>query len=100
VAVAVGGRGRQRAGGYDFLAYRQAHPAPQESGSQSGGGHRPAAALRQRRYGSGLLLLSWLPVVGDPLCVAAGWLRTPWLLSAVLITAGKTARYGVLLFVV
>jgi len=49
--------------------------------------------LRLRRYGYGALLLSWLPVVGDALCVAAGWLRfNPWL-SALLIAAGKFARY-------
>ena len=27
------------------------------------------------RYGYWVLLMSWLPVIGDPLCVAAGWLR-------------------------
>jgi membrane protein YqaA with SNARE-associated domain len=26
-----------------------------------------------RRYGSPVLLLSWVPIIGDPLCVAAGW---------------------------
>ncbi|MGM0680036.1 MAG: hypothetical protein ACQESY_09255 [Pseudomonadota bacterium] len=46
-----------------------------------------------------MLLLSWLPVIGDPLCVAAGWLRIHWLLSLVLIGSGKTARYAVVVFV-
>lgn len=46
-----------------------------------------------QKYGSPILLLSWVPVVGDPLCVAAGWLRiNPWL-SLVFITLGKLARY-------
>src|SRR5919106_3866810 len=27
------------------------------------------------RYGAPALLLSWLPLIGDALCVAAGWLR-------------------------
>ena len=32
-----------------------------------------------RRYGAPVLLLSWVPILGDPLCVAAGWLRLdPW----------------------
>jgi len=44
------------------------------------------------------LLLSWLPVIGDPLCAAAGWLRLHWLLSLVFIGVGKTARYAVLLY--
>jgi membrane protein YqaA with SNARE-associated domain len=46
-----------------------------------------------QKYGSPILLLSWVPIVGDPLCVAAGWLRiNPWL-SLVFITLGKLARY-------
>src|SRR5688572_7198556 len=32
-----------------------------------------------QRYGAPVLLLSWVPILGDPLCVAAGWLRlNPW----------------------
>lgn len=46
-----------------------------------------------RRYGSPALLLSWVPFIGDPLCVAAGWLRLdPWL-SALFVAVGKLARY-------
>jgi len=48
-----------------------------------------------RKYGSPTLLLSWVPIIGDPLCVAAGWLRLgPWL-SALFIAIGKFARYWV-----
>jgi len=55
-------------------------------------------ALRQvRRFGSPALLLSWLPVVGDPLCFAAGYLRLPFLASLVFMALGKTARYAVIL---
>ena len=56
------------------------------------------AVNRIQRWGSPLLLLSWLPVIGDPLCVAAGWLRLHWLSSLVFIGVGKTARYAVLLY--
>ena len=56
------------------------------------------AVDRIQRWGSPLLLLSWLPVIGDPLCVAAGWLRVHWLLSLVFIGVGKTARYAVILY--
>ena len=50
---------------------------------------------RVQRYGAPILLLSWVPIIGDPLCVAAGWLRlNPWL-SALYIAAGKFARYCV-----
>jgi membrane protein YqaA with SNARE-associated domain len=46
-----------------------------------------------QRYGSPALLLSWVPFVGDPLCVAAGWLRlNPWW-SALFMATGKLARY-------
>ncbi len=55
------------------------------------------ALQRVRRWGSPVLLLSWLPVVGDPLCVAAGWLRIPWLPALAFIAAGKAARYLVIL---
>ena len=46
-----------------------------------------------QRYGSPALLLAWVPFVGDPLCVAAGWLRLdPWL-SVLFMAVGKFARY-------
>jgi membrane protein YqaA with SNARE-associated domain len=46
-----------------------------------------------RKHGAPALLLSWVPFVGDPLCVAAGWLRlNPWL-SASYMALGKFARY-------
>ena len=46
-----------------------------------------------RHYGSPILLLSWVPLVGDALCLAAGWLRlNPWTSSA-FMAAGKFARY-------
>lgn len=48
---------------------------------------------RVRKHGAPILLLSWIPVIGDPICVAAGLLRlNPWL-SSTFIAAGKFARY-------
>lgn len=49
-----------------------------------------------QRYGSAALLFSWVPVVGDLLCVLAGWLRMPWMRSAIFICIGKALRYIVL----
>ncbi|VVD86728.1 YqaA family protein [Pandoraea fibrosis] len=46
-----------------------------------------------RRFGPPLLLLSWLPVVGDPLCTLAGWLRLSWRACLFYIAIGKTLRY-------
>jgi membrane protein YqaA with SNARE-associated domain len=46
-----------------------------------------------QKYGSPALLLSWVPIIGDPLCVAAGWLRlNPWL-AALFMGVGKFVRY-------
>ena len=56
------------------------------------------AVERLHKYGSPVLLLSWLPVVGDPLCVAAGWLRIHWLWSLVFIGVGKLLRYIVIIY--
>jgi membrane protein YqaA with SNARE-associated domain len=49
-----------------------------------------------RKFGAPVLLLSWVPLIGDALCLAAGWLRlNPW--QAVLyIAIGKFARYWVI----
>ena len=58
---------------------------------------RQRALARVRHWGSPALLLAWLPVVGDPLCFAAGYLRLPFLASALFIALGKIARYGVIL---
>ena len=52
---------------------------------------RAIAAIR--RYGAWVLLLSWVPIVGDALCAAAGWLRVPFWRSTAAIAAGKLARY-------
>ena len=48
---------------------------------------------RVRRWGAPILLLSWVPFIGDALCVAAGWLRLPWLPSLAALAIGKFARY-------
>ena len=48
-----------------------------------------------RRYGTPVLLLSWVPLVGDALCLAAGWLRlNPWQ-ALLYIAIGKFVRYWV-----
>ena len=61
-------------------------------------GHQRALVWIQR-WGSGVLLLSWLPLIGDPLCVVAGWLRMHWFICVLMILLGKAARYGVLLYI-
>jgi membrane protein YqaA with SNARE-associated domain len=46
-----------------------------------------------QRWGSPTLLLAWAPLIGDVLCVAAGWLRLNWAACAVFMALGKFARY-------
>jgi len=53
----------------------------------------PRAVALARRYGAWTLLLSWVPLIGDALCVASGWLRHDWRLASLAIAAGKLARY-------
>jgi membrane protein YqaA with SNARE-associated domain len=48
------------------------------------------------RLGPAALIFSWLPVVGDLLCVLAGWLRFAWLPSVLFLAIGKTLRYIVI----
>jgi len=45
------------------------------------------------RWGIWCLLLSWLPVVGDPLTLVAGALRTAFVPFVLLVALGKAARY-------
>lgn len=48
------------------------------------------------RYGRWTLLLSWLPVIGDPLTLVAGIMREPLWRFVLIVTLAKTARYSVL----
>ena len=60
---------------------------------------KPAQRLaveRVRHWGSPVLLLSWVPFIGDPLCIAAGWLRITWVGALLFIGIGKGCRYAVL----
>ncbi|MBK6485597.1 MAG: DedA family protein [Gemmatimonadetes bacterium] len=54
-------------------------------------------AMRQlQRHGEWALLFSWVPVVGDALCVAAGWLRLNAWVSLAMLAIGKGVRYVLL----
>jgi len=61
------------------------------------GSKRPLTQLeRVRRHGAPVLLLAWLPLVGDALCVASGWLKLNWAAVILFQAAGRLARYGVI----
>ncbi|VAX11758.1 hypothetical protein MNBD_GAMMA25-2173 [hydrothermal vent metagenome] len=53
-----------------------------------------------QRWGTPVLSLSWLPVIGDPLCLVAGWLKMNFFLSLIFIAVGKTLRYAVIIYVI
>ncbi|SDJ38355.1 membrane protein YqaA, SNARE-associated domain [Pseudomonas delhiensis] len=48
------------------------------------------------RYGRWSLLLSWAPLIGDPLTVVAGLMREPFWSFLLIVAFAKAARYGVL----
>jgi membrane protein YqaA with SNARE-associated domain len=54
------------------------------------------AIMWLRRYGVWALLLSWVPLAGDALCVASGWLRISVWKSTAILAIGKCARYIVI----
>jgi membrane protein YqaA with SNARE-associated domain len=58
------------------------------------------AIERIQRWGSPALLLSWVPVVGDPLCIAAGWLKVNGWVALLFIGIGKALRYAVIVALV
>jgi membrane protein YqaA with SNARE-associated domain len=61
---------------------------------------KPAALERARRWyarwGRWTLLLSWLPIIGDPLTLAAGIMRERFVVFLALVAFAKTARYVVI----
>jgi membrane protein YqaA with SNARE-associated domain len=48
------------------------------------------------RFGPRACLLAWLPVVGDPLCAVAGWLKLPFWPCVAYMALGKLLRYIVM----
>ena len=59
----------------------------------------PAQQARARQYyqrfGAFSLFFSWLPIVGDPLCLVGGMLRINFTLFTLLVASGKLSRYVV-----
>lgn len=46
-----------------------------------------------QRYGKWTLLLSWLPLIGDPLTLIAGMMKVRFRVFLLLVTLGKASRY-------
>ncbi len=71
--------------GSDFFMHRVLRIDPDQSRK---------AAVAFGKYGSWSLLFSWLPIIGDPLCLVAGSLRLNFLLFSCFVFIGKLARYA------
>lgn len=58
------------------------------------------AQVMYRRYGYWSLLLSWVPLIGDPITLVAGVMREPFWRFLLLVILAKGGRYLVLTLVV
>lgn len=52
-----------------------------------------------RKKGIWTLFFTWLPVIGDALCFAGGWLKLPFFQACLIILLGKLGRYAVIAWV-
>lgn len=87
LVVAVATLGNTLGGVIDYMIGRGAKSALSKA--------PPGRYLRWfERMGPRTLLLSWLPVVGDPLCALAGWLKMPFWQSVLWMAVGKFLRYA------
>ncbi len=78
-------------GGMTSYALGRFIPNRAPENAEAGAQIRAMAWLK--KYGQWALLLSWPPLVGDALCVAAGWLRYELWGCLVLMAIGKLLRY-------
>ncbi len=56
-----------------------------------------ALALLEKR-GIWMLFFSWLPIIGDMLCFAGGWLKLPFFQGCLVILMGKFSRYAIVVW--
>ncbi len=85
-AIAVATLGNTLGG---LTTYALGRLAPERTRARLG----PKALSWVRRYGSPATFFAWLPVVGDALCLAAGWLRVDARAALVFMATGRLARY-------
>ncbi len=69
--------------------------AASSDGDQNWSDHHRRTALLLQRWGPLTLMLSWVPVVGDPLTVVAGAVGIGWIPFVGFVTLGKFLRYVV-----
>jgi len=83
-----------------WILYRRRHRLAGGTDAQLKARKRPKLDQKwfnwMERFGPPVLLLAWLPGVGDPLCAVAGWLRLAWRPCLMWMTIGKFVRYIVM----
>lgn len=67
---------------------------PEGPRRKSGGRWHEHISRLARHMGPAVLFFSWLPVVGDPLCAVAGWLRLSFWPCVIYMALGKFLRYA------
>jgi membrane protein YqaA with SNARE-associated domain len=91
-AIALATLGNTLGGLSSYLIGRVLPLTEAPAGSRTAIWQRRALDWTQR-YGAPAMLGAWLPFIGDPLCVAAGWLRMNWMSVTAFMALGKLARY-------
>ncbi len=89
-AILVATAGNTLGGAVDWWLGYGAHKAVDKYGRSPT--HVRALAWLEK-LGPKACLLAWLPVVGDPLCAVAGWLRLPFWPCLGYMLIGKFLRY-------
>ncbi len=51
-----------------------------------------------KKQGLWVLFFSWLPIIGDVLCFAGGWLKLPFITACLIILLGKFTRYAMIVW--
>ncbi len=92
-AILVATAGNTLGGGVSWWMGLGAHKAVNKARGQY---TDVRALVWLRRFGAKACLLSWLPVVGDPLCAVAGWLKLPFWPCLGYMAIGKFFRYLVM----
>ena len=91
--IAVATLGNTLGGAVDWWMGYGAHRVADQYGTSP---HHVRALEWLRRLGPKACLLAWLPLVGDPLCAVAGWLKLPFWPCLAYMAIGKCARYVVM----
>jgi membrane protein YqaA with SNARE-associated domain len=92
-AILVATAGNTLGGAFTWAMGYEAHQIVDKYGHSAS----HVRALRWlERLGPKACLLSWLPVVGDPLCAVAGWLKFPFWYCVLYMALGKFARYTIM----